>query len=372
MPIKDVDLGVETNVEFVSVLDHKGNLDPDLEPEIPDEDLRELYRTMIRVRTFDERRLKLQRQGRIGTFAPVQGQEAAQLGSIYALQDTDWFVPSFRETAAATWRGFPFENDLIYAAGYEEAMDVMDEDSRDMPIAIPVASQICHGAGIAWARKLKGTDEVCLTYFGDGATSEGDFHEGVNFAGVFDAPCIFLCQNNQWAISVPRSQQTKAETIAQKGIGYGVPGVQVDGNDILAVYKVTKEAVERARRGEGPTLIEAITYRMNVHTTADDPTKYRDEEEVEPWRERDPIDRFERYLKDKGLLDDDTIETWKDEAVDEVQEAVDAFESRAEELGDPAAMFDHHLDEMPDYLVKQKEELVAYWEANDVWGDHHG
>ncbi len=211
-----------------------------------------------------------------------------------------------------------------------------------------------------------------MAYFGDGATSEGDFHEGLNFAAVFGAPCVFVCQNNQWAISVPRERQTKSKTLAQKAIAYEMPGIQVDGNDILGVYKVAKEAVERARAGDGPTLIEALTYRMNVHTTADDPTQYRTEEEVEPWRERDPIDRFRSYMTNKGLLDEETDEAWKQAALEEVQEAVDAFEARAEELGDPAAMFDYHYEEMPAYLARQKEEWTEFWNRHEVWGDHEG
>ncbi len=369
MPIEQVE--ALPAIEKVQVLDKDGNVDEDLEPEIPEDDLFELYRTMVKSRRFDDRRMKLQRQGRIGTFAPSEGQEAAQLGSVYAIREDDWMVQSYRELTANLWRGASLADDLLYAAGYEIGMDLSPEDHQT-PISIPIASQVCHASGIAWASKLKDEDSVSIVYFGDGATSEGDFHEGLNFAGVYQAPVVFFNQNNQWAISVPRERQTHAATIAQKGIAYGIPGRQVDGNDILATYRVTKEAVEAARGGEGPHLIEALTYRMGVHTTADDPTKYRSEEEVEPWRQRDPIRRFRIYLEERGVLDEGEHDAIV-EAVDaEIQDAVEEFEERAEDLGDPVDMFAHHYEEMPPYLAKQKEEFTDYWRRHDVWGDHHG
>lgn len=361
MPITTIDYPHE--VPYVQVLDAEGNLDAANEPDIPKDDLRKLYRTMLVVRAHDENRLRLQRAGEIGTFAPCMGQEAAQLGSIYAVTDDDWFVPSFRETACAAWRGAKLEDDLLYCAGYEEGIGDLS-GSKNLPLAIPIGTQINHAAGVAWAEKLNGDGKVAITYIGDGGTSEGDWHEGMNLAGVLQLPMVCIVQNNHWAISVPRHKQTKSKTIAQKGWAYGIPGVQVDGNDILGVYKVTKEAVERARKGEGPTLIEAITYRMSVHTTADDPSKYRKEEEVEPWRARDPITRFRTYLINKGYLTEEEHDEWQEEAKKEVKDAVDRFREMLPENLDN--MFEHHMAELPAYTRKQKEELEAYWKEHDM------
>src|SRR5919204_2223990 len=260
-------------VEYLSILDSDGNLDSSLEPEIPPAELKRLYRAMLLGRRLDERMLRLQRQGRIGTFAPIKGQEACQLGSICTLRPTDWMVPSFRETAAMLWRGWSIEKMLMFFAGYLEGGQPAS-DQHDLPITIPVGTQLPHAVGLAYAAQYRGDDVVVMAYFGDGATSEGDFHEALNFAGVWHVPVVFICQNNQWAISVPLKKQTNSKTIAQKALAYGLPGIQVDGNDVLAVYAASREAVDRARAGEGPTLIACVTYRLGVHTTADDPTKY--------------------------------------------------------------------------------------------------
>jgi pyruvate dehydrogenase E1 component alpha subunit len=358
VPIKTVDL--ETRITHLSILDEKGNVDEELEPSIPEEDLLALFKTMLLTREFDERKEKLQRQGRIGTFAPVRGQEAAQLGSIYALRKTDWFVPSFRETAATIWRGMRLEDDLVFTAGYEEGLRFTKE-SRDLPIAVPVASQIPHGVGIAWGIQLKGVDDVVLTFFGDGATSEGDFHEALNFAQVFELPVIFLCQNNRWAISVPLHKQTHSKTLAQKGIAYGMRSLQVDGNDILAVYVATREAVERARKGKGPTFIEALTYRLSFHTTADDPTKYRPAEEVKEWEKRDPLPRFQEYLIKRGHLDEDMVKNWTTAAVIEVDHAVERFERRLD--GNPDLIFEHAYAKNPPYVERQRREVEDWVRA---------
>ena len=272
-------------IEYLSILDSDGNLDTALEPELSGADLKRLYRAMLLGRRLDERMLRLQRQGRIGTFAPIKGQEASQLGSVFTLRPTDWMVPSFRETAAMLWRGWPIEKFLLFFAGYLEGGQPGPEQ-RDLPITIPVATQLPHAVGLAYAIQYKGDDAVVMAYCGDGATSEGDFHEALNFAGVWHSPIVFVIQNNQWAISVPIKKQTHSRTIAQKALAYGFPGIQVDGNDVLAVYAASREAVERAREGGGPTLIECVTYRLGVHTTADDPTKYRSDEEVKAWERR--------------------------------------------------------------------------------------
>ncbi len=366
MPITTVDYPHE--VQYVQVLDEEGNVDKEMDPKIPKKDLRRLYRTMILTREYDENRERLQRQGEIGTFAPAFGQEAAQLGSVYAMQKTDWVIPSFREVAVALWRGMPMENDLLYAAGYEEGM-ALEPDSRDLPIAIPIGTQTNHAVGVAWARKLQGKKEIAITYIGDGGTSEGDWHEAMNFAAVYQVPLVVLCQNNQWAISVPLHKQMKSKTIAQKGWAYNIPSVQVDGNDILGVYQVTQEAADRARKGNGPSFIEAITYRMKFHTTADDPSKYRPEEQVEPWHARDPIKRLRTYMLDKKYLSEDEDESWREEVKKEVKEGVERFREKRPDNVDN--MFEHKAQELDPYTESQKKEFMEYWErTNGKIGGH--
>jgi pyruvate dehydrogenase E1 component alpha subunit len=356
MPRNKVDLSY--HVEHLSILDEKGRLDKKLEPQIPDDLLLRLHRAMVLGRRFDERILSLQRQGRIGTFAPTSGQEASQLGAAAVLQPSDFMVPSFRETAAQIYRGAPMESIILSFGGYNEAAFLLEE-GNDLPNSVPVGSQVLHAVGIAWGIKYRKKKDVAMTFFGDGATSEGDFHEGMNFAGVYQIPVIFVCQNNQWAISVPRAKQTRSKTLAQKALAYGMPGIQVDGNDILAVYAAAKEAADRARAGDGPTMIECETYRMMMHTTADDPKRYRKDEEVEGWREKDPIARFQKYLKDKGLVSDEKIEKVESEVKDEIQAAVDRAEELMKKYEDPLQMFEHVYAEMPPYLSEQREELKA-------------
>src|SRR5499426_473116 len=339
-------------VEYLSVLDSDGNLDTALEPKLADHELKSLYRSMLLGRRLDERMVRLQRQGRIGTFAPTKGQEAAQIGSIFTLRPADWMVPSFRETAAMIWRGWPIEKLLLFFAGHLEGGQPAP-DQHDLPITIPVGAQLPHAVGLAYAAQYRGDDAVVMAYFGDGATSEGDFHEALNFAGVWHVPVVFVCQNNQWAISVPLKKQTHSRTIAQKALAYGLPGIQVDGNDVLAVYAAAREAVGRARAGDGPTLIECVTYRLGVHTTADDPTKYRSDAEVAMWEQKDPLTRFKAYLEKRNLLEDG-LEQHVDE---EIAEAIRRFE--AVPAPDPLTMFDHVYAELPAHLVAQREEMAA-------------
>src|SRR5437867_4764913 len=321
-------------VEHLSILDSDGNLDAALEPKLADKDLRSLYRSMRLARRLDERMVRLQRQGRIGTFAPTKGQEASQMGSIFTLRPTDWMVPSFRETAAMIWRGWPIEKLLLFFAGHLEGGQPAP-DQRDLPITIPVSTQLPHAVGLAYAAQYRDDDVVVMAYFGDGATSEGDFHEALNFAGVWHVPVVFVCQNNQWAISVPLKKQTNSKTIAQKALAYGLPGIQVDGNDVLAAYAASREAVARARAGDGPALIECVTYRLGVHTTADPPAKSRSTEEAAEWERKDPLTRFTAYLKKKRLLEEGL-----EEAVDaEIAAAIQRFEATG--AAEPLTMFEH-------------------------------
>ena len=357
-------LEIPYQIEYLAILDKDGNLDKELEPELSDEFLLKLHRWMLAGRRFDERMLNLQRQGRIGTFAPIKGQEAANVGAAAALRDSDWMVVAFRESAAEAVRGRSMVDALLLFGGYNEGGYVPPE-THTMPVAIPVGSQVLHAVGLGYAIKYREKDDVAMVFFGDGATSTGDFYEGINFAGVFQLPVIFLCQNNHWAISIPREKQTRAETLAQKAIAAGIPGIQVDGNDVLAVYTAAQQAVERARAGEGPTLIEAVTYRMSVHTTADDPTKYRKEQEVEEWQERDPIDRFQIYLKSKDLLDDEKIEALEEEIAQEIRDAVQEAEEKMDEPLDALKMFDHMYEEPHEYLLQQKQELAEELEAKE-------
>jgi pyruvate dehydrogenase E1 component alpha subunit len=356
MPRKTLE--IEHPIEYLAILDEHGVVDSTLEPKLSNELLLELHVAMLLGRRFDERMLDLQRQGRIGTFPPIKGQEAAQLGAIIQLRPTDWLVPAFREVAGEIWRGRSLESVLLYYNGFNEGT-LIPAGQRDLPIAVPVGSQILHAAGLGYAARYRKTDEVVMTFFGDGATSQGDFHEGLNCAAVYQSPVVFICQNNQWAISVPLKQQTHSPTLAQKALAYGMPGIQVDGNDVLAVYVATREAIERARNGGGPTLIECVTYRVMMHTTADDPSRYRSEEEVAKWRARDPLSRFVTYLKNQELLDEHKEKEIEKSVLAKIQLAVEAAELQMKELGNPLGMFDHLYAEMPPYLARQRDEVKA-------------
>jgi pyruvate dehydrogenase E1 component alpha subunit len=350
-------VALTNDIDYLSILDENNKLDSELEPDIPQEVHLKMLRAALLGRRFDERMLNLQRQGRIGTFPPIKGQEASQIGAVALLRDSDWLVPSFRETAAEIMRGRSMESVLLYYSGYNEGNSI-SRDQRDLPMSVPVASQILHAVGLGMAAKYRKTDEVVMTFFGDGATSEGDFHEAMNCAAVYQSPVIFICQNNQWAISVPLAKQTHSKTLAQKALAYDMPGIQVDGNDFLAVYAATSEAVDRARSGGGPTLFECVTYRIMMHTTADDPKKYRSEEEVELWRQKDPLLRYQKYLHEKKYLSESELDALEEQIKLEIQEAIDRVELRMKELGDPLDMFDHLYAEPPPHLQAQKAELA--------------
>ncbi len=335
-------------------------------PPLDDATMVAMYRDMKRARRFDDRAVNLQRQGRMGTFPPMSGQEGAQVGSAYALDDEDWVVPSYREHAVAMVHGVELKQILLYWMGHEAGNAITE--ANVFPVAVPIATQLPHAMGLAWAGAMQGQRRVVACYFGDGGTSEGDFHEALNFAGVFDTPNVFCCMNNQWAISVPRERQTASETLAQKADAYGLTGVQVDGMDPLATYAVTRAAVERAKQPEPDhprsTLIEAVQYRFGAHTTADDPSVYREEAEVEAWRDRDPIYRFERYLLETDRLDEGTIGSIEQEIEDEVRDAVEAAESTPRP--EPREMFEHVYAEPPADLAAQRDELE---ELREVFGD---
>jgi pyruvate dehydrogenase E1 component alpha subunit len=307
-------------LELVRVLDDDGNVvQPQWEPRLPPAELRHIYETMLTARLLDERMLRLQRQGRIGFSVTATGEEAAVVGPAHALRPGDWIYSSYREIGAALHRGYPLRTFLCQMFGNAED----PVRGRQMPVhhsirslnfvsvSSPVGTQIPQAVGIALGAKLQGKDDVALTYFGDGATSTGAFHVACNFAAVRKAPCIFLCRNNGWAISVPRAMQTAAATFAQKAIAYGMAGVLVDGNDVLALIQATTEAAERARRGEGPTLIEARTYRRGAHSSSDDPSVYRDPEEPREWEPHDPLPRYRRYLEARQLWSDEDESTFR-------------------------------------------------------------
>jgi pyruvate dehydrogenase E1 component alpha subunit len=337
---------------------------PDLDPET----LLAMYRDLKLARRFDERAVSLQRQGRIPNYAPMTGQEGAQVGSAYAMADDDWLFPTYREHAAAYVRGVDLASLLLVMAGHREGYDY-PEDANVLPAYVPIATQVPQAMGLAWGKQLQGDDDVvALCHFGDGATSEGDFHEGLNFAGVFDVPAVFFCNNNQWAISVPRERQSASATLAQKAHAYGFEGVLVDGMDPLAVYKVTHEALEKAKnpdsvadnphgRAKRPTMIEAIQYRFGAHTTADDPSVYREEDEVERWKRKDPIPRLEGFLRERGVLDDEAVDTIQQSVEDEVAEAIS--EAETIERPDPSSMFENVYEEPTDRLEAQHEHLEA-------------
>lgn len=359
-------MSLKTQIEMFQIIEPEGSYNEALEPSLTSEELKKLYRLMVYTRIHDIKATMLQRQGRASFYASSMGQEATHIGSAFALSPEDWIVPQFREPGVALLRGMPLRtmiahlfgnvNDLF--EGHNMPNMWADKALNIVSPSAPVGSQLPMAVGIAMAAKYCGDKIVALTYFGDGATSTHGFHSAMNFAGVFRAPLIFVCQNNQWAISLPVKKQTASKNIAIKAGAYGFDGIRVDGNDILAVYKVTKEAVEKARRSEGPTLIEAVTYRLGAHSTADDPKKYRSEQEVEEWKRRDPIIRFKQYLEKKKLLTDDEAATIEREAEQDWAEAI-----KAEETVPPPpieSLFDCVYVAMPWHLEEQKKELLKH------------
>lgn len=309
------------------VLDAAGQLLDGAEASLPDAQLLEAYRWMLLSRMLDERAVSLQRQGRLGTYSAVYGQEASVVGSCLALDPArDWIVPQYREAPALLRHGYPLESLLLYFIGHPRGA-LVPEPVKVLPIQISLAAQIPHAVGLALGLKLQRLDGVVMTYFGDGASSEGDFHEACNLAGITRAPVVFMLQNNGYAISTPRSRQTAAQTFASRADGYGFPGVAVDGNDVLAVHEICRQAVERARSGEGPTLIESQTYRLYPHNTADDHTRYVPAAELEERRHADPLPRFHHYLAGRGIITDEQVERMREEIAAELTAAVATAEA---------------------------------------------
>jgi pyruvate dehydrogenase E1 component alpha subunit len=314
---------------------------------LSDDDLLALYRDLVLLRTYDERSVVYHRQGRIGTYAIFWNHEAMQAGSAYALERRDWIFPSYRESAIGLLRGIPASTLLSWWRGHPAGW-WNPADHNVASICVPIGTHVPHAAGLAWGKRLKGEDAVAIAYFGDGATSEGSFHEGANFAAVMKAPLVLFCNNNGWAISTPVSDQTAAESLVDKAVGYGMPGLRVDGTDVLAVYEATREAVERARAGDGPTFIEAISYRAAPHATADDPSAYIDPVRVEEAKAKECVGRFERYLRRLGILDDEAAEAVEQEALETMRAGIAAAE--AEPPADPGLLFEHAFVEPPPNL----------------------
>lgn len=342
-------------LEDLQILRPDGSVDQELEPSLSDEELLRVHRAMVLTRKFDIRMLNMQRQGQMGTFAPGFGQEATQIGAIYPLTDDDWFVPSYRSFGAQIWRGWEMERLLLLWDGFFEGFPP-PPGLKDYPFSIVIGSHVPMAVGTAMSINYKEEPGVVMTNFGDGAASEGAVAEALNFAGVFNAPCIFVLENNGYAISTTIDKQTRAKQLALRGLGYGVPSIRVDGNDVLAMIVASTEMVAHARAGHGPGLIEAVTYRMGVHTTADDPTVYRKNDEVEGWKAKCPILRFEKYLKKKGVLNDEQIEDVGKQCEQEVLEARDRFRERAK--ANPHEVFDYVYTELTPELEAQREEYL--------------
>jgi pyruvate dehydrogenase E1 component alpha subunit len=318
------------------------------------DDLLALYRNLVLLRTYDERSVVYHRQGRIGTYAIFWNHEAMQAGAVFALEERDWIFPSYRESAIGLLRGMPVSTVLSWWRGHPAGW-WNPEEFGVASICVPIATHVPHAVGFAWGARLKGDDRIAVAYFGDGATSEGAFHEGATFAGVMKAPAILFCNNNQWAISTPLSAQTAAPTLADKAVGYGIPAVRVDGADVLAVYEATREAVERARAGGGPTFIEAVTYRAAPHATADDPSIYVDPERVEEERLNECVGRYERYLLRSGVLTEERGAAIKQEALELMRAGI--AEAEAEPPADPALVFEHAYADPPPALAEDLADL---------------
>ena len=353
MPIK---VAYQATIEYMQILDEQGVLDADLARDtLTDDQVVMLYEHMSMCRRLDEIAFKLQRSGRLGTYPQNMGQEAIASVAL-AARKQDWMVPCYRENAALFLHGLPPEKILQHWMGDERGNQIPDGLNM-LPMSIPIGTHMLHAAGIGWAAKLRGIDQVAFTFFGDGSTSEGDFHEACNFAGVMEAPVVFFCQNNGWAISTPRRKQTRAETFAQKGLAYGLKVRQIDGNDIFAVYKAAQEAIEDAKAGK-PTLIETLTYRLGDHTTADDARRYRDSGELESAKKKDPLIRVRMYLESQDLWSADLEETM----IERNKAKVDDIVARATNIEAPKTsdIFDAMYATTPPELARQRDTMHTH------------
>jgi len=358
-------VAVQAPDDLRRVLDDDGRVLPGARvPDVADDVLRNIFDKMSLVRIMDDRMMRLQRQGRLGFYMKASGEEATHF-AVAPLRANDWVYPSYREQGAWFWRGYTIKQFIVQLFG--NANDPVK--GRQMPvhhsanwlnlvsISSPVGTQIPQAVGSAYAAKVLGKDDVSMVYFGEGTSSTGEFHVGMNFAGVWKAPVVFLCRNNGWAISVSAAKQCAAKSFASKAVGYGMPGVRVDGNDILAVLQVANEAIERARAGDGPTMIEALTYRVQGHSSSDDPSVYRDPKEPEVWEQRDPLNRMRTYLKHRGLWD----EAWEKDLGERYnQEITDALAASDATPPPPVeSMFDDVFEEMPWHIREQKAWLMS-------------
>ncbi|MCC7538583.1 MAG: thiamine pyrophosphate-dependent dehydrogenase E1 component subunit alpha [Deltaproteobacteria bacterium] len=351
----------DPSLGLVRVLREDGRTDPGLDPFLPSESLLAMYKQMLRIRMVDTRMLGMQRQGRVGFYGECKGEEATPIATAFAVRKEDWIFPALRQGSIMLARGFPLDRWLAQIFG--NALDV--QKGRQMPSHMSsrsvrqvswsscIGTQIPQAVGAAMAAKLRGEPIVTVGFMGDGATSEPDFHCAMNFAAVYRAPCVLVCQNNQFAISVRPKMQTASQTYAVKAKAYGMPGVRVDGNDVLAVYKVVRDAAERARDGGGPTFVESVTFRMGAHSSSDDPSRYRTQEEVDDWARRDPVERYRSYLRDNALLDDAAEEALEREITEEISAAI----ARVEPAPPPErdSLFDDVYAELPWHLEEQRD-----------------
>jgi pyruvate dehydrogenase E1 component alpha subunit len=350
------------DITYTQFLNEQGKLSGDAPAFAKNhEALKELYKIMVLTRTFDKKSIALQRTGKMGTYAPINGQEAISAAIGHAMKPEDVFVPYYRDYAAQIQRGVKMSEILSYWGGDERGSQFA-ENAQDLPICVPIASQCLHATGIAFAFQYRKEPRVAVVCVGEGGTSEGDFYEAINVAGAWKLPVVFVVNNNQWAISVPRDKQTATQTIAQKAIAAGFTGVQIDGNDILATRQVIGDAIEKARRGEGPTLIEALSYRLSDHTTADDATRYQPSQEVEQAKPKEPIARFKEYLLEHNIWNAQEEEKLVIECAAEVEKAVDEYLNKTPQP--LSSIFDYHYAELPEYLVEQR--AIAMEEANNA------
>ncbi|MEZ4226878.1 MAG: thiamine pyrophosphate-dependent dehydrogenase E1 component subunit alpha [Polyangiaceae bacterium] len=357
-------MDAQADTGLFQLVDERGALGAGAEPPVADAVMLDMYAQMKRLRILESRMVGLQRQGRVGFYGTCTGQEAPPVATAFATEPEDWVFPALRESAIMLARGFPLSTYLAQVFG--NSLDVLK--GRQMPSHMSaravnqvswsscIGPQIPQAVGAAWAAKLSGSKMVAVGFMGDGATSQPDFHNAMNFAGVYRVPCVLICQNNGWSISVPTSRQSASQTIAIKARAYGMPGVRVDGNDVLACYSAIHAAVERARQGEGATFIECVTYRIGAHSTSDDPTRYRSEEEVQAWMAKDPVTRLQKLLRGRGALDDAKESELEAKLGQEIGEAIKI----AEAAGPPAreTLFDDVYQELPWHLREQRDELL--------------